>query len=45
MKSIAGCKADWVIAWSATLEQFSGAAGPLHTRSKRFASLKTVPTR
>ncbi|WP_374360483.1 hypothetical protein [Pseudoduganella danionis] len=43
MKSIAGCKADWVIAWSATLEQFSGAAGPLHTRSKRFASLKNSP--
>jgi hypothetical protein len=32
-----------VIAWSATLEQFSGAAGPLHTRSKRFASLKNSP--
>lgn len=43
MKSIVGCKAEWVIAWSATLEQFGGAAGPLHTRSKRFASLKNNP--
>ncbi|MFA9218855.1 MAG: hypothetical protein ACEQSK_17360, partial [Sphingomonadaceae bacterium] len=40
MKSIAGCKAEWVIRWSATLEQFQGSPGPLHTRSKRFASLK-----
>jgi hypothetical protein len=40
MKSIAGCKAEWVIGWSASREQFTGAAGPLHTRSKRFASLK-----
>jgi len=43
MKSISGCKAEWVIAWSATLEQYGGAAGPLHTRSKRFASLKNSP--
>lgn len=43
MKSITACKAEWVIAWSATLEQFGGAAGPLHTRSKRFASLKNSP--
>jgi hypothetical protein len=40
MKSIAACKAEWVIGWSASREQFTGAAGPLHTRSKRFASLK-----
>jgi hypothetical protein len=40
MKSIAGCKAEWVIGWSASREHFTGAAGPLHTRSKRFASLK-----
>jgi hypothetical protein len=40
MKSIAGCKAEWVIGWSASRERFTGAAGPLHTRSKRFASLK-----
>jgi hypothetical protein len=45
MKSIADCKAEWVIAWSASLEQFGGAPGPLHTRSKRFASLKNNPAR
>jgi len=43
MKSVAGCKAEWIIAWSATLEQFTGAVGPLHTSSKRFASLKNSP--
>ena len=43
MKSIAHCKAEWVIGWSASLEQFSGSPGPLHTRSKRFASLKNSP--
>jgi hypothetical protein len=40
MKSIAQCKPEWVIGWSASRELFTGAAGPLHTRSKRFASLK-----
>jgi hypothetical protein len=43
MKSIAGCKAEWVIRWSASREQFGGAPGPLHTKSKRFASLKNGP--
>lgn len=43
MKSVAGCKAEWIIAWSASLEEYTGAAGPLHTRSKRFASLKNNP--
>ncbi len=43
MKSISGCKADWLIRWSESREQFTGAAGPLHTRSKRFASLKNNP--
>ena len=43
MKSIAGCKAEWVIRWSESLERFDGAPGPLHTRSKRFASLKNAP--
>lgn len=37
------CRAGWVLAWSESLERFSGSAGPLHTRSKRFASLKTSP--
>jgi hypothetical protein len=45
MKSIAGCKADWVIRWSASQEQFGDGPGPLHTRSKRFASLKNSPQR
>jgi hypothetical protein len=42
-KSIALCKADWVIRWSESRERFTGAAGPLHTRSKRFSSLKNSP--
>lgn len=45
MKTIAHCKADWVIRWSASLEQFGDGPGPLHTRSKRFASLKNSPAR
>jgi hypothetical protein len=40
MRSIAGCKAEWVIRWSESLERFGSSPGPLHTRSKRFASLK-----
>lgn len=43
MQSIADCRAEWVIRWSATLELHTGAPGPLHTRSKRFASLKNQP--
>ncbi len=43
MKSIAGCKPEWVLAWSAAQERFAGAPGPLHTRSKRFANLKSSP--
>ena len=43
MKSIGDCKAQWVINWSASLEQFGAGPGPLHTRSKRFASLKNNP--
>ncbi|MES2759769.1 MAG: hypothetical protein V4693_20555 [Pseudomonadota bacterium] len=43
MKSISGCRADWIIRWSESRERFTGAAGPLHTRSKRFASLKNSP--
>ena len=41
LRSIADCRAEWVLRWSETLEAFTGSAGPLHTRSKRFASLKT----
>jgi len=43
MKSIGGCRAEWIIRWSETLERFGGSPGPLHTRSKRFASLKNNP--
>jgi hypothetical protein len=43
LRSIADCRADWVLRWSATLELYAGTPGPLHTRSKRFASLKTSP--
>lgn len=37
------CKPEWVMRWSETLERFGTGAGPLHTRSKRFASLKNQP--
>ncbi len=43
LRSIADCRAEWVLRWSASLEIFGGNPGPLHTRSKRFASLKTSP--
>jgi hypothetical protein len=38
--SIGGCRPEWILRWSATLERFTGSPGPLHTRSKRFDSLK-----
>ena len=43
MTSISACRAEWIIRWSETLEQFGGAPGPLHTKSKRFASMKNNP--
>jgi hypothetical protein len=43
MKAIGGCKAEWIIRWSESLERFGAGPGPLHTRSKRFASLKNSP--
>ena len=45
MKSIGDCKAGWVIRWSESLERFGNGPGPLHTRSKRFASLKNSPSK
>ncbi|WP_296952388.1 hypothetical protein [uncultured Massilia sp.] len=45
LRSIADCRPEWVLRWSETLEAFGGAPGPLHTRSKRFASLKSNPAR
>jgi hypothetical protein len=40
LASIAGCRPEWILRWSETLERFAGSPGPLHTRSKRFDSLK-----
>ena len=45
MKSIAMCRPEWVMRWSASREEFGDGPGPLHTRSKRFASLKDNPAR
>lgn len=45
MKTIGDCKAEWIIRWSATQERYAGAPGPLHTRSKRFSSLKNSPAK
>jgi hypothetical protein len=43
MKAIGGCRAEWVLRWSESLERFGASPGPLHTRSKRFANLKGSP--
>lgn len=43
LRGVADCRPEWILRWSESLERFSGAAGPLHTRSKRFASLKDQP--
>lgn len=43
LRTIGDCRPEWLMRWSETLERFTGSAGPLHTRSKRFASLKTSP--
>jgi hypothetical protein len=43
LRSIADCRPEWILRWSESLERYAGAAGPLHTRSKRFASLKDNP--
>lgn len=40
LASIAGCRPEWILRWSESLERFTGSPGPLHTRSKRFDSLK-----
>lgn len=42
---IDACEGEWIIRWSATEERFTCAPGPLHTRSKRFSSLKNNPAR
>lgn len=43
LQAIGGCKPEWIMRWSETLERFTGSPGPLHTRSKRFESLKNSP--
>lgn len=45
LKAGGQCRPEWIINWSATLAQFSSGPGPgpLHTKSKRFASLKNQP--
>jgi hypothetical protein len=43
LRSINDCRPEWLLRWSETLARHSGGVGPLHTRSKRFASLKTSP--
>ncbi len=40
MTSSAACRPEWIVRWSETLERFGAGPGPLHTRSKRFASLR-----
>jgi hypothetical protein len=45
LASIAGCRPEWILRWSASLERFTGSPGPLHTRSKRFDSLKDNPAK
>lgn len=45
LRSIADCRPEWILRWSATLKEITGAPGPLHTRSKRFASLKDNPAK
>ncbi|AXA91184.1 hypothetical protein [Massilia sp. YMA4] len=45
LTSAARCRPEWVIRWSESLERFGGSPGPLHTRSKRFASLRNQPER
>jgi hypothetical protein len=39
MASIAGCRPEWILRWSASC------GGPLHTRSKRFDALKDNPAK
>ncbi|MEM8514151.1 hypothetical protein RCH14_003488 [Massilia sp. MP_M2] len=43
LRSSGDCKPEWIVRWSESLEAHTGVPGPLHTRSKRFASLKSSP--
>ncbi|HAK90692.1 MAG TPA: hypothetical protein DCP94_03640, partial [Massilia timonae] len=43
LRTSGDCKPEWIMRWSESLEVHTGAPGPLHTKSKRFASLKNSP--
>ena len=43
LRGVGDCRPEWILRWSESLERFGGSPGPLHTRSKRFASLKDSP--
>lgn len=43
IRSALDCDPCWIIRWSESREQFGHGPGPLHTRSKRFSSLKNNP--
>ncbi len=43
VRSALDCDPWWIIRWSESREQFGQGPGPLHTRSKRFSSLKNNP--
>ena len=43
IRSALDCDPGWIIRWSESREQFGQGPGPLHTRSKRFSSLKNNP--
>lgn len=45
LRAIGDCRPEWIVRWSESLQAHAGAPGPLHTRSKRFASLKSSPDR
>ena len=45
LQAVGGCRPEWIMRWSETLERFSGSPGPLHTKSKRFESLKNSPAK
>lgn len=43
LRTIGDCKPEWIMRWSESQELHAGSPGPLHTKSKRFASLKNSP--
>ncbi|WP_137175924.1 hypothetical protein [Massilia sp. HP4] len=43
LRTIGDCKPEWIMRWSESQERHAGSPGPLHTKSKRFASLKNSP--